>query len=367
MHNADGSEMSPSAASTRPTSRSDSIRPTFLQWFIYNWLITDPALHLAQAKNYQVQNHADMNNVYFLGGRLRSIKDKPLNLLTGLLIFVPAVLFWCYEARWMWRNVSPALVIIFSYLWLITALFFIKAGTSDPGMLPRNIHLPMRLDPATRGFKEGPFFPEEYLHLVSLPHYSGEHEQVVVKYCHTCHVWRPPRASHCQSCSACVVHHDHHCKYLSNCVGAHNYRYFLWFLLLSSTTALYLSIVSFLQVFHYRYVAHPSPKVNSFRDSLNTYPASFFLAIYALLGCVYPFLLLGLHVYLTASNLTTREYLNNIWGKRNPSYHNVFDTKSVWRNLYINWLGKPRGISFMRPTAPYEPGDMTLERVNAVQ
>ena len=26
-----------------------------------------------------------------------------------------------------------------------------------------------------------------------------------VKYCRTCHVWRPPRASHCAICGYCMV------------------------------------------------------------------------------------------------------------------------------------------------------------------
>ena len=51
----------------------------------------------------------------------------------------------------------------------------------------------------------------------------------VLKYCHTCHLWRTPPASHCSSCQRCVERMDHHCPCIGNCVGRHNYVVFLDF------------------------------------------------------------------------------------------------------------------------------------------
>ncbi|KAG5421830.1 DLT1 [Candida metapsilosis] len=142
----------------------------FLHRFITNWLIMDPVLlqkyqqQPGRAKNYEIEKDPDVRFVFFFGGRLRTIKGKPINIITGALIVVPLVIYCVFEAKWHWHHLSPAVVITFIYVWLLTFCHFWKAATGDAGVLPKNLHIPKSIK---NGKVENP--PDEYFNSITLP------------------------------------------------------------------------------------------------------------------------------------------------------------------------------------------------------
>jgi palmitoyltransferase ZDHHC9/14/18 len=81
--------------------------------------------------NYE---YFDGNLVFCFGGRLLNTRNRPINLGTGTVVLVPAVLFFACQASWIWHNISPALPVTWAYVWLVTMSSLIHASASDPGV-----------------------------------------------------------------------------------------------------------------------------------------------------------------------------------------------------------------------------------------
>jgi len=61
-------------------------------------------------------------------------REFPVNIATGLMIVIPAVLFLVFSAADLWLLVSPAIPIIFAYVFLICFSSFLHASVSNPGV-----------------------------------------------------------------------------------------------------------------------------------------------------------------------------------------------------------------------------------------
>ncbi|KAI8324466.1 hypothetical protein GQ54DRAFT_296150 [Martensiomyces pterosporus] len=133
---------------------------------------------------------------------------------------------------------------------------------------------------------------------------------VRLKYCETCRIYRPPRASHCKYCDNCVENEDHHCIWLNNCIGRRNYRYFYSFLF--SITMLSFYIIAFCLVrlilpLH-RHADNPGGTM-TFGDSVKRHPVVLALLIYVFLHTWLVGGLFGYHTMLISRNMTTHEVL----------------------------------------------------------
>ncbi|XP_025829253.1 palmitoyltransferase app isoform X2 [Agrilus planipennis] len=152
-------------------------------------------------------------------------------------------------------------------------------------------------------------------------------QTVKLKYCFTCKIFRPPRASHCSLCDNCVERFDHHCPWVGNCVGKRNYRFFYMFIVSLAFLAVYIFSCS---------VAHLillTREDMPFMDAVKQSPASVvsavvcFFSVWSILG------LAGFHTYLTTSNQTTNEDIKGSFtGKRGQENFNPYSYGNVCSN-----------------------------------
>ncbi|PPJ55937.1 hypothetical protein CBER1_03579 [Cercospora berteroae] len=324
-------------------------------------------------RNYQ---YYAGNYLFFCLGRCLNTKAKPLNVVTGILTLLPAILFFTFSAPWLWENVSPALPIVFAYVFFVAFSAFLHAEFSDPGVLPRNLHPhppnpdedrdPLTVGPPTTEWVMVKTFPSTQMK-VKLEEHAAENGaagpngamtamEVPTKYCKTCNIWRPPRAHHCRVCDACIETQDHHCVWLNNCVGRRNYRFFFAYIGFGSIMALLLMAFSLTHV-----GAYASQNDMSFGEALSGRTQeriAFAMFIYAVLALPYPGSLFGYHLFLIARGETTREYLNS--HKFLPKdRHRPFSQSSILRN-WLAVLMRPRPPSYLAFKKAYQNGDIRL-------
>jgi palmitoyltransferase ZDHHC9/14/18 len=326
-------------------------------------------LPVQQAKTGKNYEYFAGNMLFFLSGRCLNTKAKPLNVMTFVLTVLPAALFFAFSAPWLWLHVSPALPIIFAYIFYITISSFLHAAFSDPGILPRNLHPhppnpaeerdPLTVGPPTTEWIMVKTFPSK--HSKNGP--GAEEAQtpggltameVPTKYCKSCSIWRPPRAHHCRVCDACIETQDHHCVWLNNCVGRRNYRYFFAYVGFASVMSFLLMAFSLTHIVFYAHQQHIS-----FSNSLTgrgQERVAFAMFLYAVLALPYPGSLFVYHLFLIARGETTREYLNS--HKFLPKdRHRPFSQNDSLRN-WIAVLMRPRPPTYMQFKRRHEPGDL---------
>ncbi|PWN47400.1 hypothetical protein IE53DRAFT_364702, partial [Violaceomyces palustris] len=250
------------------------------------------------------KDHAGSNR-FLLGGWIMTSSNEPWAFLASLfLILVLPGLYLGFEAPWMVTNVSPGLVVVFIYVWLVALTSMLVTAWKDPGVIPRDLDPD---PPCTLGDGAGarPLDPEDPL-AIPLPRFIRVRDQEVkVKWCETCGTYRPPRSSHCRICDNCVEN-----------IGRRNYTSFLaflWFSILSScicigSTVVHLVLPTWSEDRRYPRGDNRGQALD-FSQSLSSSPVSAVLFFLTTLT-VTPITILALyHVRLCLLNRTTVEQI----------------------------------------------------------
>ncbi|XP_066533172.1 palmitoyltransferase ZDHHC14 isoform X2 [Hoplias malabaricus] len=264
-------------------------------------------------------------NKFYCDGRIMMAKQTGVFYLTMVLILVTSGLFFTFDCPFLASNLTPAIPAIGGVLFFFVMGMLLRASFSDPGVLPRATpeeaaDVERQIDAANGASGPGYRPPPRTREVVI----NGQ--TVKLKYCFTCKIFRPPRASHCSLCDNCVERFDHHCPWVGNCVGRRNYRFFYLFIL----------SLSFLTIFIFAFViTHVILRSNrtGFLSALKDSPASVlevvvcFFSVWSIVG------LSGFHTYLISSNQTTNEDIKGSWSsKKGKDNYNPYSHGNILTN-----------------------------------
>jgi hypothetical protein len=195
----------------------------------------------------------------------------------------------------------PAFV-VGAVLFLMTMGFLVLTATTDPGIVPSN-----------RGMEQAEI--DACAQAQRTVEINGV--TIQLKWCRTCHIFRPPRAAHCSECNVCVERFDHHCPWMGQCIGRRNYRFFLGFV--NSCCLLCSYTLGLTCVFIYRVATMDGVKHGDFfSHAMARAPAGVAIVAFCalILLCVGP--LACYHYSLVCSNKTTSEEIKELYTQSNP-------------------------------------------------
>ena len=242
-----------------------------------------------------------------------------------ILISLPnACLLYIYIRAYSQISILYQIIISF-FLYIIEIIMMILGGCTDPGILPRH--------------------PNDLYYNTNRPllHTVLNGNKIILAFCYSCSMYRPPRTSHCSVCDNCVERFDHHCLWLGTCIGKRNYRYFFC-LLISLFINLLFQICSGIY-----YITNQSMKLkNKEKNSLFLVIAYSAIVAYDILF-VACFLgkLLVVHLYLVFTSITFYEMVKKKLSiyPTNPFRKYPYD---VFKKIIFSLPEKSLFVSFMK-------------------
>lgn len=227
------------------------------------------------------------------------------------------------------------------YLWLVPYAIFLvvvpyfclTTAWKDPGILPRHTNplSTIKADNPDEYDESGKVTAKLIFHHLNDNFVLGKQitvdgELITLKYCHTCELFRPPRASHCHYCDNCVEEYDHHCPWLSNCIGKRNYRNFVLFVFTVGLAAIYTCI--FISTFIIRSSGGAKTYTEMLTDSFASFTSG--LVLFTLATGITLLGLFGYHMMLIGCDLTTAEHVKKskarvfTWETCSANFYRVF-------------------------------------------
>ncbi len=279
-------------------------------------------------------------NTFYCGGHIVMAKQAGIFYLTVALIVGTSAAFFAFDCPYLAVKLSPAIPIVGAILFIFTMSNLFKTSFSDPGIIPRAtraeaLDTERQIENNQEHANGAAFRPPPRTKEVIV-----KNQTLKLKYCFTCKIFRPPRASHCSICDNCVERFDHHCPWVGNCVGKRNYRYFYLFLVSLAFLCVFIfscavTHLVLLAKEHEGEAKKDNLKAQdrSFITAIQEAPASMviivicFFSVWSILG------LAGFHSYLASTNLTTNEDIKGSYSnRRNHDNYNPFSKGNVIGN-----------------------------------
>ncbi|KAK3564345.1 hypothetical protein QTP86_017342 [Hemibagrus guttatus] len=261
-------------------------------------------------------------NTFCCDGRVMMARQKGVFYLTLFLIIGTCSLFFAFECPYLAVHLSAAIPVFGVVLFLFVMAMLLRTSFSDPGVLPRALpeeanFIEMEIEAANGSVPAGQRPPPRIRNV------QINNQIVKLKYCYTCKIFRPPRASHCSICDNCVDRFDHHCPWVGNCVGKRNYRYFYLFTLSLSLLTIYIFAFDIVHVVLRMFVFLCIISLTVFSTVVEVLVC--FFTLWSVVG------LTGFHTYLISLNQTTNEDIKGSWSGKNR-IQNPYSHKNIIKN-----------------------------------
>lgn len=232
------------------------------------------------------------------------------NLCIWAFLLVPCTVYYYYVFPHLWANHAYPLAGATTVVFLISVGLLLATCCSDPGIIPRRTVILAtgreELLKETLGY--------DLLGVVQDNGRLGVPDDLWrqgYRWCRTCNIIRPPRASHCPDCDNCVLRFDHHCPFMNNCIGQRNYHFFFGFL--TSVLPLSLLVIPSILMFF-------TTNMEESMKGIVRLSATMRLLFYGItavggmivIAAVMSLVLWAYHVYLITSNKTTKEQMKKL-------------------------------------------------------